>query len=131
MKHLKPMSDWCLSKDFNGAERFTDGSRPLMAEINDYVIIVDGYDFDKTDIRAWVSVHFDCEDFIAGLAENKEKGIDIGEILAEHISNGANKEEFERFFRNLALSEVDADGWTSSSKNAEDCSDTVNYNIAP
>ena len=38
----KDMSDWCMAKDYNGAERFNDGSRPLMAETECADIIISG-----------------------------------------------------------------------------------------
>jgi len=44
---FKPMSDWCMSKDYNGAERFHDGSRPLIGETKFADIIVDGVAGDK------------------------------------------------------------------------------------
>ena len=111
MKYLKPMSNWCLFKDYNGAEHFTDGSRPLMAEINGCDVLVSGYEPSGKDSRVWVCVYFDCEDSITGLTENKEKGIEIGEQIAEHINSGTTKDDFERFFRSLDFSEIVADEW--------------------
>ena len=34
------MSDWCMAKDYNGAESFIDGSRPLIAETQYADIII-------------------------------------------------------------------------------------------
>jgi|GEM_PF-4757185 len=107
MKYLEPMNDWCLSKDFNGAERFADGSRPLMAEIGDCVVIVSGYDPSRKDVRAWVTVHSECGGFVAGLAENKEKGAEKGELIAECISEGKTKNEIEKFFKSQDFAEID------------------------
>jgi len=106
MKYLKSMSDWCLHKDYNGAEHFTDGSRPLMAEVNGCDVIVSGYEPSREDDRVWVSVHFDCENTITGLTDSKEKGIEIGEQVAEHLNKGATKDDFETFFRSLGFMEI-------------------------
>jgi len=111
MDYLKPMSDWCMAKDYNGAERFADGSRPLMAEINGCDIIISGYDLNRKDERVWVYVSFDTEDWIVGLTDNKAKGIELGELIAKHISSGITKEEFVKFFRGLGFSEIKAEGF--------------------
>jgi hypothetical protein len=106
MKYLKPMSDWSMSKDYNGAERFADGSRPLMAEINDYVVVVSGYDGSRKDNRVWVYVHFECYESIDGLTDSKEKGIELGELIAEHISNGTTKDDVAEFYKSLDFLEI-------------------------
>jgi len=106
MSYLKPMNDWCMAKDYNGSERFVDGSRPLMAEVNGCDIVVSGYDASGKDERAWIYVSFTTEAWIIGLAENKAKGAELGELIAEYISNGTTKADFDNFFRSLGLSEV-------------------------
>jgi len=111
MKYLKPMGDWCLFKDYNGAEHFTDGSRPLMAEINGCDVVIGGFEPSGKDSRVWVGVYFNCGASIEGLTNSKEKGIEIGEQIAEYLNNDATKVVFEQFFRSLDLSEVRAEGF--------------------
>ncbi len=42
---FKDMGDWSMSKDYNGAERFNDGGRPLIAETELADIIISGCGF--------------------------------------------------------------------------------------
>ena len=111
MSYLKPMSDWCMAKDYNGAERFADGSKPLMAEVSDCDIVVSGYDLSGKNDKAWIYVSFATEDWITGLADSKAKGIELGELIAEFINKGTTKADFEKFFRSLSLSEINAENY--------------------
>jgi len=100
-----------MAKDYNGAERFADGSRPLMAEVNECDIVVSGYGVSSTSERAWIYISFAAEDWITGLADSKAKGIELGELIAEHISKGTTKTDFEKFFRILGLSKINAENY--------------------
>ena len=111
MSYLKPMSDWCMAKDYNGAERFSDRSRPLIAEVNDCDIVVSGYDVGRKSKKVLIYVSFNMGDWITGLADNKAKGIELGELIAVQISKGTTKVEFVEFFNNLGFSEVNAENY--------------------
>jgi len=109
MGYLKDMGDWSLAKDYNGAEYFVDGARPLLAETKFADIVIGGYNANDKDERVLVGVYLsydNCGSFYEGVAENKAKGIEIGEKIAEHISTDFNKDNFLIYFKSFNLSSL-------------------------
>jgi len=98
----KDMSDWCMAKDYNGVERFNDGSRPLIAETKFADIVIGGIpDSDKVCIGVHPYNEL-CGYYYEGCIATKELAEQIGKTLADYIdannivqfTNGGFKEFF-------------------------------------
>jgi hypothetical protein len=98
----KGLDDWSMAKDYNGAERFSDGSRPLIAETKFADIVIGGIP-NSNKVCIGVYLHNElCHYFYEGKAESKEMAEQIGKDLAEYIdsnnivqfTNGSFKEFF-------------------------------------
>lgn len=109
MENLKPMGDWCMAKDYNGAENFLDGTRPLLAGMKYADIVVSGHNTNNKDERVLVGVYptVECGGlFYEGLAANMAQGVEIGETIAEHIKNGFDRDSFSSYFKSIGLFEL-------------------------
>jgi len=109
---FKDMSDWDMAKDYNGAERFSDGSRPLIAETKFADIVISGtLDNDKVIIGIHPYGEM-CDYFYEGYTTTKELAEQIGKEIEEYVnanedgqfmfSNGS----FREFFRNLNITNI-------------------------
>jgi hypothetical protein len=111
---FKDMDNWSLSKDYNGAERFNDGGRPLIAETELADIIIDGIP-GKNAVA--ISVHpYDDTVSYSGEAPTKEAALKIGEDIAGFINASPNDlsmfvdGDFRDFFGRLPVSNVNIMG---------------------
>jgi len=91
--NITPMSDWCMSKDYNGAERFHDGSRPLMAETKFADIIIGGIVGEKHKVLLSVSPYEECMHFAHCELPSKETAIKLATALGNFI-NTQNENQF-------------------------------------
>jgi hypothetical protein len=109
---FKDMSDWDMAKDYSGAERFSDGSRPLIAETKFADIVISGM-LDKDKVIIGIHPYAEmCDYFYEGYAATKESAEQIGKTIEEYInanedgqfmfSNGS----FRDFFRNLNITNI-------------------------
>jgi hypothetical protein len=111
---FKDMDDWSLSKDYNGAERFNDGSRPLIAETELADIIIDGIP-GKDAVAISVHPYGDIGSY-SGEASTKEAALKIGEDIARYINASpidfslSIDGNFREFFGRLPLSNVNIMG---------------------
>lgn len=103
---LKPMSDWCMSKDYQGAEPFKDGSRPLLAETSLADIVISGI-VDKDEVFIGVYPHDDH--YYEGHIATKELACQIGTDIVNHINTNTNMDvqftdgSFKHFFTGLQI----------------------------
>jgi len=83
---FEPMSDWCMAKDYNGAEWFDDGSRPLLAETKFAGIVVSGIPGEKHKVHISVSPYCDYGHFFDCKIPSKEAAIKIATELGDFIN---------------------------------------------
>ena len=101
------MSDWCMAKDYNGAESFMDGSRPLIAETQYADIIICRGHREPNAVALSVCIG---EYYYDGEVATKELAIEIGTRIAEQI-NATGKQQFENgsfrdFFYSLQITDI-------------------------
>ena len=103
----KDLSDWCMAKDYNGAECFNDGSRPLIAETKFADIVICGI---PDSNKVWIGVYLHnelCDYFYEGCAMTKESAKQIGKDLAEYIDSNNivqfTNDSFKEFFTSQSI----------------------------
>ena len=101
------MSDWSMAKDYNGAESFADGSRPLIAETQYADIIICRGNYNPNAVALAVCIG---EYYYDGEVATKELAIEIGTKIAEQI-NSTGKQQFEDgsfrdFFYSLQITDI-------------------------
>lgn len=108
------MSDWCMSKDYNGAERFNDGKRPLMAETEFADIIICGIP-GKNEVAINVSPYNEDGGSFDGEATTKEQAEKIGADIINYINSNIDGSsmftngDFKDFFSSLPLTNIHTD----------------------
>lgn len=88
-----PMNDWDMTKDYQGAERFHDGSRPLLAETKFADIIVSGIPEEKHKVYVFVSPYHDPTHFFQCKMPSKEIALQIGAELGRFM-NTQDEQQF-------------------------------------
>ena len=83
---FSPMSDWCMSKDYNGAECFHDGSRPLIAETVFADIIISGIPGEAHKVDISISPYEEHEHFYHCKMPSKAVAIKIATELGCFIN---------------------------------------------
>lgn len=106
------MSDWCMAKDYNGAERFTDGSRPLIAETKFADIVISGVP-DKDEVHIGVHPYNEmCDYFYEGHTTTKELAEQIGNDIEKYINVNEDGQfmftngSFKEFFKGLQITNI-------------------------
>jgi hypothetical protein len=107
---FQDMGDWCMAKDYNGAERFNDGSRPLIAETPFADIVISGTP-NESEVSIGVYPNGGML-FYEGKAANKELAQKIGMDIANHLD--ANEDgpfvffngDFTSFFKSLQITGI-------------------------
>ena len=110
MSPFVPLGDWAMAKDYSGAERFEDGSRPVIAETK-FADIVIGGTSDKDKICVGVHPYAAMGDsFYEGTVGTKDLAIQIGKDIATYIDANAETQftdgRFKLFFSDLQLSGI-------------------------
>lgn len=109
---FKDMSDWDMAKDYSGAERFSDGSRPLIAETRFADIVISGIpDKDKVIIviRPYGEM---CDYFYEGYTATKASAVQIGNEIEKYINTNEDGQfmfsngSFRKFFVNLNITKI-------------------------
>ena len=106
---FKDMSDWCMAKDYNGAERFNDGSCPLMVETEFADIIIGGIP-NENGILIGVYPHGEiCHYYYEGEIATKELAEQIGADIFNYIHSNTDGQfmfingDFNDFFNTLQV----------------------------
>ena len=109
---FKDMSDWDMAKDYNGAERFNDGSRPQIAETESADITISGIPGQNEVSIGVYPYHVLCGHYYEGKVATKELANQIGTVIAKYInanSDGSNlftDGKFADFFKTLKIADI-------------------------
>jgi hypothetical protein len=109
---FKDMSDWCMFKDYNGAEPFNDGSRPLMGETQFADIVISGNPHKNNVIIGVYPYNEVFEYHYEGFVTTKESAEPIGIEIANYINSNSDGQfmftngSFMEFFKGLQITDI-------------------------